>query len=109
MIRLICDRLDVERARSYRLGETRIELRGHVVLVDDRPVALAPHALDLLRVLSSHDRVVTRPELMTCLSDDPDDHALDVAMSRLRRSLGVPGLITTVVKRGYRFAARPIA
>ena len=26
-------------------------------------------------------------------------------MSRLRRALGVPGLITTVVKRGYRFNA----
>ena len=24
-------------------------------------------------------------------------------MSRLRHTLGVPGLITTVVKRGYRF------
>jgi uroporphyrinogen-III synthase len=38
------------------------------------------------------------------LSEDRDDHALDVAMSRLRRSLGIPGLIATVVKRGYRFA-----
>jgi uroporphyrinogen-III synthase len=30
--------------------------------------------------------------------------ALEVAMSRLRSSLGVPGLITTVVKRGYRLS-----
>jgi uroporphyrinogen-III synthase len=41
---------------------------------------------------------------MRCLPEAPDDHALEVAMSRLRRSLGVPGLITTVVKRGYRLA-----
>ena len=30
-------------------------------------------------------------------------------MSRLRRALGVPGLITTVVKRGYRFNASRVA
>jgi uroporphyrinogen-III synthase len=29
--------------------------------------------------------------------------ALHMAMSRLRRALEVPGLITTIVKRGYRF------
>jgi uroporphyrinogen-III synthase len=68
---------------------------------------LAPHALDLLRMLVSHDRVVSRAELMTCLSTEPDHHALDVAISRLRRALGVPGLVTTVVKRGYRFLGVP--
>jgi uroporphyrinogen-III synthase len=31
-----------------------------------------------------------------------DEHALEVALSRLRQTLGVPGLIATVVKRGYR-------
>jgi DNA-binding winged helix-turn-helix (wHTH) protein len=30
-------------------------------------------------------------------------------MSRLRRALNVPGLITPVVKRGYRFNATRIA
>ena len=29
-------------------------------------------------------------------------HALEVALSRLRQTIGVPGLIATVVKRGYR-------
>jgi uroporphyrinogen-III synthase len=103
MIRLICERLDVDRAQRFRFAEHRLEIRGHAVMVDDRPIVLAPHALDLLRTLVRHDRVICRAELMTCLSEEPEDHALDVAMSRLRRSLGVPGLITTVVKRGYRF------
>jgi uroporphyrinogen-III synthase len=104
MIRLICERLDVDRAQRFRFADHRLEIRGHVVMLDDRPIVLAPHALELLRMLASRDRVVSRAELLTCLTDEPDDHALDVAMSRLRRSLGVPGLITTVVKRGYRFA-----
>ena len=105
MIRLICDRLVSDQALRYRLGDdVRLELRGNLVLVDDRPVSLAPHALELLRLLVDNDRVVSRAELMGCLSDEPDDHALDVAMSRLRQSLGVPGLINTVVRRGYRLA-----
>ena len=41
--------------------------------------------------------MVSRQELSDCLADDLDDHALEVAMSRLRRTLNVPGLITTVV------------
>jgi uroporphyrinogen-III synthase len=41
---------------------------------------------------------------MRCRPEALDDHALEVAMSRLRRSLGAPGLITTVVKRCYRLA-----
>lgn len=120
MIRLICDRLGGEQTLRFRSGVgSSLELRGRVVLVDDRPVTLAPHALELLRLLLINDRVVLRDELMRCLSDRPDDpapdnhaadnhapdnHALDVAMSRLRQSLGVPGLIVTVVRRGYRFA-----
>ena len=53
--------------------------------------------------------MVSRHELSDWLPDDLDDHALEVAMSRLRRALGVPGLITTVVKRGYRLNASRVA
>ena len=33
-----------------------------------------------------------------------DDHAVDVAISRLRQSLPEPRLVATVIKRGYRLA-----
>ena len=33
-----------------------------------------------------------------------DLHAVETAMGRLRRALGVPDLVTTVVKRGYRLS-----
>lgn len=52
--------------------------------------------------VASSDSVASRTELVDQLPDKLDAHALEVAMSRLRRTLGVPGLIT-VVKRGYRF------
>ena len=70
---------------------------------------LGPNALALFTALASSDSVVSRQELVDRLPDALDDHALEVAMSRLRRALGVPGLITTVVKRGYRFNALRVA
>jgi len=102
LIRLVCDQLEQHRVLRLRSGEVRIELRGRCVDVDGRSVLLGPHALALFRALATSDAVVSRQELMRCLTDGRDDHALEVALSRLRRSLGVPGLITTVVKRGYR-------
>jgi uroporphyrinogen-III synthase len=75
------------------------------VEVEGRSVLLAPHALALFRALVASETVVSRSDLAASLSGGGDEHALEVAMSRLRRSLGVPGLITTVVKRGYRLNA----
>jgi uroporphyrinogen-III synthase len=82
-----------------------IELRGRSVSVDGRSIMLGPNALTLFTTLAASSSVVSRQELSEALSDDLDDHALEVAMSRLRRALDVPGLITTVVRRGYRLNA----
>lgn len=79
--------------------------RGRVVEVGDRAVVLGPNALALFKALAASESVVSRSELTSQLPEHLDDHALEVALSRLRRSLDVPGLITTVVRRGYRFNA----
>ena len=103
LIRLVCEHL--ESARVLRL-DTRhgpLALRGSVVDVDDRRVALAPVALMILRTLvqARGSVVAPRPARSRAARHD-DEHALEVALSRLRQTLGVPGLIATVVKRGYR-------
>jgi uroporphyrinogen-III synthase len=105
LIRLVCEHLEQHRVVRLRAGEASLELRGRCVDVDGRSVLLGPNALALFRALLASDAVVSRAELMGCLTEGRDDHALEVALSRLRRSLGVPGLITTVVKRGYRLNA----
>jgi len=48
--------------------------------------------------------VLSRSELSSTLPGIPDDHAMEVALSRLRQSLVVPGIVATVFKRGYRIA-----
>lgn len=109
LIRLVCDHLEQHRVTRMRCGDVELELRGRCVDVDGRSVLLGPNALALFRALAATDGVVSRQELMRCLSEGRDDHALEVALSRLRRSLGVTGLITTVVKRGYRLDAERLA
>ena len=39
--------------------------------------------------------------------DGGDEHAVEVAVGRLRTALGDPRIIQTVVKRGYRLAYEP--
>ena len=109
LIRLVTDELGERHVRRFRSGPSSIELRGRCVLVDGRPVMLGPNALLLFTALAGTESVLSRRELNDRLPDDLDDHALEVAMSRLRRSLGVPGLISTVVRRGYRLNASRVA
>lgn len=120
LVRLVGDEL--ERQHVIRLGSDgvevqlrgrRVELRplaqeaGHRTGVgpEGRSVLLSPSALALFRRLVASSSVVSREELLCCLPDGGEDHALEVAMSRLRCALDQPGLITTVVRRGYRLNA----
>lgn len=102
LIRLVTEHLDTHRVRRLRRGDVDLEIRGRRVIVDGTDVTLGPSSLALFSALASTDGVVSRQELTAHLPDDLDDHALEVAVSRLRRTLGVPNLIPTVVKRGYR-------
>lgn len=102
LIRLVSEELAEHRVRRLRCGAAELELRGGAVLVDGRLITLSPNAFALLRTLAGTEGVARRADLQRCLPDGTDEHALDVAISRLRRSLGVPGLVKTVVKRGYR-------
>ena len=104
LIRLVSEYLDQHRVQRLHAAGVDLELRGRCVKIGERVITLGPTVLALFKTMASSNAVVPRAELMKCLAEAPDDHALEVAMSRLRRSLGVPGLITTVVKRGYRLS-----
>ena len=105
LIRLVCEELGAHHVERYRCDDVVLELRGRSVTVDGRPVVLGPNALGLFRTLARAEGVVSRSDLIRALPEVLDDHALEVAISRLRRTLGVPGLISTVVRRGYRLNA----
>ncbi|MFI6634070.1 uroporphyrinogen-III synthase [Nonomuraea fuscirosea] len=90
-------------------GEHRLEIRGHAVVVDGelRPLPPAPMAV-LKRLADKPGHVVSRADLRTVLpgsvARDSAEHAVEMAITRLRRALGPGGIVETVVKRGYRLA-----
>jgi uroporphyrinogen-III synthase len=91
-----------ERDPVLRVGDHDVQVRGHAVLVDGRPVELAPGPMAVLRALAARPgTVLSRPELVQGLPGAGDGHAVEMAVTRLRAALGVP-LVETVVKRGYR-------
>jgi uroporphyrinogen-III synthase len=123
LVRAIVSDLPRRRARWISVRGYALELRGHAVVLDGelRPIAPAPMAI--LRALARRPgHVVSRAELCGVLpsrafgNGSPwsregrplaDEHAVEMAVARLRRGLGRTGIVETVVKRGYRLACEP--
>ncbi|MFF2994974.1 uroporphyrinogen-III synthase [Streptomyces sp. NPDC057950] len=110
LVQLLCQELP-GRARTLPVAGHRVEIRGHAVLVGGALRPVPPAGMSLLRALSRRPGwVVARAELLRALPGaGRDEHAVETAMARLRTALGAPGLIQTVVKRGYRLALDPAA
>ncbi|MEU6443599.1 uroporphyrinogen-III synthase [Streptomyces sp. NPDC047046] len=108
LVDLLCHDLPTRRPVLSVNGHL-VTLRDDVALVDGEPRPLPPASAALLRRLADHPgRVVPRTELLRALpGPGSDPHAVDSAISRLRTALGTPGLVQTVVKRGYRLALEP--
>lgn len=109
LVREIVQQLPVQRGVHVSVAGHSIELRGHAVVVDDRFVRLSTTGVALLReLIIQPGRVIPRSDLLRVTPGDGDDeHAVEVAVGRLRTALGDPGIVQTVVKRGYRLACEP--
>jgi uroporphyrinogen-III synthase len=79
-------------------------LRGHAAIVDGELHLLAPAPMAVLRTLATTPgRVLSRAALQHALPRGADEHAVEMAVVRLRAT--IPGLVQTVVRRGYRLPA----
>lgn len=82
------------------------QLRGDTVHLGGRGRELGPGQLRIFKaLLEAGGNVVSRATLAALLPDGSSDHALDMAVSRLRGALPDARLVSTVVKRGYRLNA----
>jgi uroporphyrinogen-III synthase len=112
--------LPKRRASRVAVHGHALELRGHAVVLDGQLKPIAPAPMAILRALARRPgHVVSRAELCGVLPSrslpggaygrpQPDEHAVEMAVARLRRGLGRGGLVETVVKRGYRLACDPL-
>lgn len=86
----------------------RLELRSGGAVLDGVFRPLSRTGAAVLELLYAADgAVVSRPALQRALPrSTAGTHAVDMAVARLRDALAMPGLIRTVVKRGYRLEVR---
>lgn len=82
----------------------RLELRSTGVVLEGRHIPLSRSATDIVAALfDARGGVISRHRLQAALPRSGENtHAVEMAVARLRESLGVPDLVKTVVKRGYR-------
>ena len=105
LIRLVCERLEQDRTMRLDTMHGEVILRGSMLEVAGQRVALPPTPLALFRTLmEASGGVVSRTDLSRSTAAQLDDHALEVALSRLRQAVPERTLIQTVIKRGYRLA-----
>lgn len=92
------------RTAPIRIAGHDLTVCAASVLLDGELVDLSPAQVALLRELSRRPGAcISRSDLLAALpGDGSDPHAVETAVGRLRRALGVPDLVSTVIKRGYR-------
>ncbi|MER7418163.1 uroporphyrinogen-III synthase [Micromonospora peucetia] len=102
LVRTIVDELP-RRTVTLRAAGHLLTLRGHAAVVDGVLRPLAPAPMAVLRALcGSPGRVLSRTVLLRALPRGADEHAVEMAVARLRAGLRAPLVVQTVVKRGYR-------
>jgi uroporphyrinogen-III synthase len=109
LVREIVEQVPARRGRLLPAAGHTVDVRGQAVVVDDQLVPLSSTSMTLLRELIGRPgHVVSRSDLLKVTpGEGGDEHAVEVAVARLRTALGDPRIIQTVVKRGYRLAYEP--
>lgn len=93
---------------SMKEGPLSVDMEKHTVIMDGKPLALAPKEFDLLlSLMRNQGKVMTRAELSEIVWGQEyynNTRTVDVHVGRLRRKLGKNGdRVRTVERIGYRF------
>jgi uroporphyrinogen-III synthase len=108
LVREIVEQVPLRRGLLLPVAGHAMDVRGQAVVVDGQLVPLTSASMTLLRELTARPgHVVSRADLLKIAPGDGGEHAVEVAVGRLRTALGDPRIIQTVVKRGYRLAYEP--
>jgi uroporphyrinogen-III synthase len=104
LVRALVEELP-RRAPTLQVAGMTVTLRGHAAVVNGLLKPLAPGPMAVLRALAeARGKVLSRAALLRVLPRGADEHAVEMAVARLRAALGGTAYVQTVVKRGYRLA-----
>jgi uroporphyrinogen-III synthase len=108
LIREIVEQVPLRRGITVHAAGHVLDIRGHAVVLDGTLMPLSSASMALLRELTTRPgHVVSRGDLLKVSPGESGEHALEVAIGRLRTALGDPRIVQTVMKRGYRLAYEP--
>jgi uroporphyrinogen-III synthase len=108
LVREIIEQVPLRRGMTLPAAGHLLDVRGQAVVVDGKLVPLTNASMTLLRELTARPgHVISRADLVKITPGEGGEHAVEVAIGRLRTALGDPRIIQTVVKRGYRLAYEP--
>jgi len=98
-----------EHGSTLQVGDLVLDLTAHRAWRSDFELDLTPREFSLLRYLAQHPgEVLSAEDLLEHVWDanaDPFTSSVRVILSRLRKKLGEPALITTITNTGYRLQA----
>lgn len=104
LVALVCATVP-QRAVRLQTSTYRMEVRGQAVVLNDELIPVPPGPITVLRALARNPgQVLSCADIRQAAPNwaGVDDHAIEMAVSRLRRTLHDGELIQTVMKRGYR-------
>ena len=108
LVREIVEQVPARRGITLPAAGHVLDVRGQAVVVDGTFTPLTNASMGLLRELTVRPgHVVSRTALLKVTPGDSGEHAVEVAVGRLRTALGDPRIVQTVMKRGYRLAYEP--
>lgn len=103
LVRCVADELAQRPSSGVVTRHGHVGVRGSAAVIDGQIVTLSPAPLSVLRSLvRARGSVLSRKELLASLPGACDEHAVEVAVARLRSAIGRGSLVETVIKRGYR-------
>jgi len=103
LIRTVVEHLTLHGVEQVQTALGPLVVHGRTVSFNGETVTLprGPRAM-LAALMADPGAVCTRERLLDELPDAENEHALDMAVSRLRAALPDQHLVQTVVRRGYR-------
>ncbi len=108
LVREIVEQVPLRRGITVPAAGHVLDVRGHAVVLDGMLMPLSSASMALLRELTARPgHVVSRGGLLKVTPGEGGEHAVEVAIGRLRIALGDPRIVQTVMKRGYRLAYEP--